>query len=763
MRSITFLYFLSFVSAYAQERLAEISGRILQESLSDPLAYIHIELKDVKNNVVAETLSDKKGIFHLKNLPSGRYTLQASMSGFESYSQKIQLFDARIVLKDIFLKIKASDEVVKTADRTTITNKIDRKVVNIGKDLISAGSSAADVLNNVPSVSVDEQTGALSLRGQENATVLIDGKPSNIPIEQLLKQIPSDVIDKVELITSPSAKYNPEGTAGTLNIILKKSKQKGYHINLNSNMRSRKYPSHGTSLNANLNSGKFNFFSNYGHNKNHRQYKITGKRLDQDQLYEIFSSRTDESHLIKAGFDYFINEKNELTFSSTHNIQPYNESTRKSSTIYKDGTIKNNPGSTQIVEFHNQQYSLNSKHTFKKEDHYLTLDAIYSKANFWLKKDRRYQSISTNQQVQLDYTLPIVQEAKIETGLQYRQNKQNNDPNFALKPVDRFNFLRDIYSAYLTYTSKWNSLGLQLGLRGEQVQRNIVFLDNVSKEKKYFSLYPSAHLTYHPNEKDEFSLNYSRRVDRPEAGLLDPGEDSSRGNIILKGNPDLNPQYTHSIEWNYLHRFKKGDFTAGLFYRDTKEAIKRIHKISSNGNAGDPYALVMSWGNYGKEQSLGMELNGTYRWLSWWSFNGNLQFYRSYIRGFENLGAEKANQWSLNIRNEFKLFKNLSLQLFTLYHAPRKYLQGSSESFFKSALALRASLFEGKGDLNLRLSDVFNPLRFGSQIERPYREIIDFGPSGSPEISIGFSYNIGGKIRERKHKKVEKVFSETDL
>ncbi|MDO9137844.1 MAG: TonB-dependent receptor, partial [Lutibacter sp.] len=352
-----------------------VSGKVIDETTKQALPYVSIVVKDANNKSTTGGITDENGNFSIKQIPEGENNIEIQFIGYKTETKRINITrnNTNINLGIIALKEEASqlEEVVVVAETSTVTQKIDRKVINVGKDLTSAGATASELLNNVQSVSVDSQTGNISLRGNDNVRVLVDGKPSNINTAQLLKQIPSTSIKSIELITNPSAKYNPEGMSGIINIVLNKNSNLGFNATVNTGITSGINNRFNGSLDMNFKTGKVNFFSNYGMNdgKSENRGKIVRYDNNSFQSFLIESDRT--SHLLKLGADVYLNDKNTFSFYTTQNVS--NSQSDGNTSVFYNNILNSN--SLNMVKGDNTSaaYNFNYTHNFEKKGHNLEM------------------------------------------------------------------------------------------------------------------------------------------------------------------------------------------------------------------------------------------------------------------------------------------------------------------------------------------------------------------------------------------------------
>lgn len=772
-KMMAILFLLMSVLAFANDKTGQIIGTV-QDNGNHGLPFVTIEIytKGEVQDLVSGGMTDENGNFQVEDVPYGDYEMVIMAIGFADKVLDIKISE----LKTNLGIIKLGDEIVQLegaeirAEVSTYRTEIDKRVVDVGKDLVSAGADAASVLNNIPSISVDQESGQVSLRGNENVKVMVDGKPSNIPAAQLLKQLPSNAIAKVEIITNPSAKYEPEGNSGILNIITHKNKRKGYNVGLNLGMTYGEHLRNNASVNANINTGNFNFFGNVNTNFGYNRFK--GVIRDYETLLDNHINVKDlnNSQLYKVGFDWFIGEKSALT---VYTSQWFNKGDGESSAHVFD-----NATDTQFLNFgtnygevSNQDYSLNFKQDFGKEDHNIVLDAIYSKSRNDDKRnyDNSFPEFNAphiytetrdggnqNIRVNLDYTNQIVDGGKIEAGLQFRQENSENAmkstqvfyavDSTTFTPDIQYDFTRNIYSAYVNYGQKFGKFGMQLGLRAEQVEENsdykVVPTGAGKFENEYVEFYPSAFFTYDISERGQLSLNYSRRVDRPSVFQLTPVPEWSTTTLQSFGNPKLKPQFTNSGELSYLQRFKGGSINATVFYRRVNDVIFRYIEKDAN----DPRILNQMFINYDDSESYGIEFSGNYKPTNWWSLNASFDLYQNqFFMGDQEV---KAQPWSTRVNNNITLTPQLSLQHFFMYRGAYKFIQGEMQPMWRMDLGARYTFMDGKATFTARISDIFKTFYGHAKIGHPTPGEGEFRWEAQT-LYVGFTYNFGGEVRKR--------------
>ncbi|MDD5151828.1 MAG: TonB-dependent receptor [Flavobacterium sp.] len=744
-----------------------ILGKVIDKKSGESLPYVNIVVKE-NAKVVDGGITTDKGNFVIKNLELKNYTVEIQFIGYKTISKNVSLTNNlnTVDLKTISLEEDATQlsEVEIVKERSTIEQKIDRKIINVGKDLISSGATASEIMNNIPSVSVDPQTNAISLRGNSNVRVLIDGKPSNIDASQLLQQIPSSSIKQIELITNPSAKYNPEGMSGIINIVLNKNSKIGFNGSINNGVTFGKTPKLNSSLDMNYRTGKFNIYGNYGLNtgkqSNHGFINTLDIGEEDSQKFNFVDNNT--SHLAKVGFDFYANEKNTISFYTTQNI--YKGS--GSSAVNIDFVDVTKQDIVQLFDNKNdnysQTYNLDYKKDFKKEGHNLELEVNYNNNND--KENSVFSTPSTNYIVNsgnntlinLDYTNPLSKTAKLELGLESRiENTRNNFQKDNSYNSD-FTYDRNIYSAYATFSKQWGKWSAQAGTRFEKYNAKALF-KKVSEndaifEDDLFTLYPSGFLNYSPSEKNSFNLSFSRRVDRPSIGQVNPIREWSTPQIDSEGNPNLFPQFTNSYELNYTRKTKIGSITTGVFYRKIFDEISRT--LFENPN--DSSKLILSYDNIDDNNAYGFEISGNLQFTKWFSSNVSFDTYSKKTKGVvANEYVEvNVNSFNTRISNTFKASKNLRFQLSGMYRGRDLGLQFLRQPMWKIDLGSSLTVLKGSGTITARFSDVFNTMHFAFEGSKPKNQVGQFNWE-SQSAYLGFNYRFGAgknKAIQRKQR-----------
>lgn len=777
-----------FVSMHAQTSVpatllpGSINGKVIEKKTGEPIPYATISVRD-EGKVISGGITKDNGSFTVGNLPLKQLTVEVQYIGFKKYTSTFTLSDGdkTISLKTIALEEEATqlNEVAIVKERSTIEQKIDRKVVNVGKDLVASGTTASEMLNNIPTLSVDAQTKEISLRGNSNVRVLIDGKPSNIEVGQLLQQIPSSSIKQVELITNPSAKYNPEGMSGIINIILHKNANTGFNGSFNTGVTFGITPKTNSALNLNYKVGKVNLYTNYGfnHGLNANHGFVNSENPTRESEQDFRFRNKNNSHLFKLGFDYYIDDKNTLSAYTNQNLTHLDGNSRTDVDYLVDGPTTRDSFQTSINENENknQTYDLVFKHDFEKKGENIEFQANFSNTNNEENTDYvdtlfdpTETTFSNNDiktetnytQFNIDYTNPISEKVKLEIGFESRFQDTSSDFDNSRTPdylaENEFTFKRDIHALYTNYSKKWDKWSAQLGFRAEVYNLEADFQtvstepsenDQKNVDDDIFTIYPSAFINYSPSEKNSFNFNYSRRVDRPSIGQINPIREWTTPTIESRGNPSLVPQFTNSFEVNYTRTIKIGTVTTGVFYRRINDEISRVTYIDPNNEV----RRILSWDNFKDNNAYGVEASANLKFTKWWGANISADSYFKTVRGIVQNGITEEYErkeidvttFNARMNNTFTASKNLRFQLFGMFRGRDLSLQGERKSMYKADIGATYNILKGKGTITLRYNDIFENMRFAFDGRIPYRQYGAFYWE-SQTFYAGINYNFGG-------------------
>ncbi len=792
------------VQATEKEALVDgsISGKVYDATLNEPLPYVNIVIKNSEGEIVTGGITLEDGTFKITKIPEGNITVTIQYIGYKPVVKELTINNKnrKVDFGNIMLEEEAAglDEVTVIAEVSTIQQRVDRKVITIGKDLAASGT-ASDIMVGIPSVSIDAQTGDISMRGNSNVRVMVDGKLSNIPTAQLLKQIPSASIKSIELITNPSAKYNPEGMSGIINIVLHKNTMIGFNGSTSVGLRYEKEPKFNSSLSMNYRNGKFNLFGNYSNNISKNVNYGFIDRIEQNTLQTIDILDDRKSHSFKVGLDFYLNDKNTLSVFTNQNLFAGGTNAETdiffSDTAFDQSQIISNDGDNT-----SQQYNFNYKLDFNKEGQNLELEVDYNNYNGDTRTDNSFSGFIVRPNyfelndternrttINLDYVDPLSETTKLELGLQARlfnnainyesDGRSQNMLGDYIPTSTYFDYSRDIYSAYATYSKKFEKWTYQIGLRAENVQVETLAIETdlqtnaittLPFDNDYFQVYPSAFFTYSPSEKNSYQLSYSRRVDRPGVGQVNPLPEFSTPLISKFGNQTLLPQFTNSIETNYTRTLnnRKGSITTGLFYRVIKDEISTVVLI----DRADLNRLILTDDNFDDTTAFGFEFSTNYRPTKWWSINGSFDFYSQTQKSIsERLTApsEIATEndivletvevdnlaWNFRMYNNFKVSKSLSFTAFGFYRGKNESVQFDVDPMYFVNLGMRYSFLDSKATFGLSFNDVFNTMKFAGKAHRPFAQEIEFNWE-SNTVAASLSYRFGsGKYRAKSRKR----------
>lgn len=800
---LTFLMF-SHLALFAHNILDEgsISGRVIDSKSTEPLAFVNIIIKSQSGELITGVITDQDGVFEISNIKETAFVVSIQYIGYKTINKEVTLNRDTKTLDLGTIVIEedntALDEVTIIAETSSIQQKVDRKVITIGKDLAATGT-ASELMVGIPSVSVDPQTGDISLRGNTNVRVMVDGKLSNIPTSQLLKQIPSTAIKSIELITNPSAKYNPEGMSGLINIILHKNTMLGFNGNLSMGLAYERTPKFNSALTTNYRNGKLNVYANYSNNisENKNHGNINRPENNSKQLFS-FNDNT-KNHLIKFGVDYYINEKHTLSVFTNQNTSDYKNDGESNAIYVNNHSLDQTQLWLDKGENSTSQYNFDYKINFDDDGHNIEFEIdhnTYSSngiADFSYPVGSSTDYIDLNKTdrkrttLNLDYANPFHENSKIELGLQanlfnsligYASTGDTYDISGSLVPTPSsdFDYTRNIYSLYGNYNKKIDKWSYQLGLRLENVNVNALEiktsqpLNNSSEtafSNDYFEFYPSAYITYEPSEKNSFQINYSRRIDRPGIGQVNPIKEWSTPLVSSYGNINLRPQFTNSVEFNYTRNIKGGSVTFGTFYRQISNEINRALFIDrSDVNSG---RIILTHDNFDNSTAYGVELSSSYKPTKWWSLNGSFDLYSQTLKGIAErletpLETAVVNDivteiktvdnivWNFRLYNSFKVSKRVNLTAFGFYRGANSNLQFNVKPMYFINIGSRVSFLDGKGSVSLNYNDILNTMKFGFDGSSPYIQEGEFNWE-SNTIYLGLTYRFGNTKYSAKSRK----------
>lgn len=786
-----------------------VKGKIVDATTQLPLSFVNVALfKQGSDIPVTGVISDQDGAFLISSVPNGKYVLRISFVGYNTIKKVVSVNEKPSDLGVIKLEedSKVLSEVEVIGQGSQMRFDVDKKIFSVDQNIAAAGGSATDVLKNIPSVKVDNE-GNVSLRKDANVEVWVNGKPSGLTADnraQVLQQMPAESIESIEIITNPSAKFNPEGTAGIINLVMKKNRKAGYYGSVSAGLM---YPDGGklgrtVGANINYSSSKIDAYANLGYRAmtmqgggfsdryNHRDIAGADTLLHQVNVMD----RTFSGLFTRAGINYHLNAKNTIGLSgfsmagsgnSTNNINYLLTNLSTSPPAVLENYSRNNTGTSTRPSLNlnldyqhdfdkkgtNLMASLSfSNHTRGSDNRYVQTDAFSD-----YKSDITQNSTSNSKDLtfKVDYTNKLTETSRLEAGMQSNiSNRESlasalNNENLAtiLSYKNDFNYREQIHAGYLTYGDRFDKLSVQVGLRAEYMSKKSTNTTSdttqVIKSAPALQFFPSMYLSYTLPNENELQLNYTRRVNRPRGRQINPFHDYSDSTNISYGNPDLSPEYSSSVEFNYMKSWKEHSFSASAYYRFTDDVIEDVRFM----NAG---TMENTYMNIAKKQNTGMELVAKNRLFTILNLTSSVNLYYSkmdssvYINPYNTgmkttIPGQNSFSWSANLIANLMFSKTFSGQITGEYSAPTIIAQGKESAEYQVDLGLRKTFFDRKLSVNLMANDIFNfnRERTTTSGNRFYQKSESYFHGRM--IGLSVSYNFGNM----KPKQAEKKKNET--
>ncbi|MDR2382361.1 MAG: TonB-dependent receptor family protein [Prevotellaceae bacterium] len=782
-----------------------INGRIIDSKSKEALegATVMIKGENASKDVTLGINTDRNGRFTIKNIPYGNYILSVSSVGYKTFEQEIALTAnvKTINLQPISLveESKLLDEVQVTAIGTQMRIDIDKKVFNVDQNIAASGGSASDVLSNIPSVEVNTE-GEVSLRGNSAVTIWINGKASGLSADnraQILEQMPAENIDRIEVITNPSAKYSPEGTAGIINIILKENRKAGYFGSIQAGVNSRGGYNFG--FNYNYSSRKWEAYANL----NQRSRVFTGgsnsSRLingantflnqvaDSDGRHNNFFGRagltyhlTSNDHFSLTGFNMFGKGKNDNVSNYTSNIPgSYTQSERRTSS-----NSNMLGGNAQFGYKHDFSKTSNIDFTASYNKWGMGNEAVYTQSSTYPdgSKTSSYQRQTGdmgphNFEFQLDYINTFNENSKLEAGYKGTLGREDSpvetfsgsvkdDAVATPELFNRFIYNQDIQALYSTYTGRLNKFGYQLGLRGEYSNiktRSLGYgeTDAPFHITDYFDWFPSLFLSYALPSNNEIQVNYTRRITRPRGPQINSFKNITDSTNISFGNPDLLPEYSNSFELNYIKNWTDHILSFSGYYRSTDNIVQRISYLDGN-------VMKSTFENIAGTSSAGTEFVLKNKFTRSVDITTTVNLYYRQLDGFSYIpeGAtvpvtgidQESFSWDAKLIASFILPKMFSLQLTGDYRAKQLIAQGYRKANYSVDAGIRRVF--GKISASINARDIFNSRKWHtvtsgtgfSQDSKNWR--------GGRFVGLNISYSFGNMKPERRERRPDQENSD---
>ncbi len=782
----------------------KLTGIVLDQETQQTLEYATISLKNTKNpDRLQGGITGFDGKFTVDVFP-GTYDISIEYIGFEHFTKTGVLIKSSMDLGTISLTIGSTtlEAVEVMAEKTEVEIRLDKRIYNVGKDLTVRGGSVADVLDNVPSVTVDIE-GNVALRGNDNVRILINGKPSGlvgISGPQGLQQLPAESIEKVEVVTSPSARYGAEGTAGILNIILKKQELLGFNGNFVANTGQTHtdiIPSaYGGSANVNLRKNKFNIFSTNSYNKS----LSIGNVFNENEYFNgenpstfLEESRSPErenfSFFSSFGVEYYFKEKTSLILSGFIRDRSGDDYTKNILKRFDENKVLIDQ--SQLIELETdkddaRQISLNFDSEMDEEGQKFTAVFQYEENkedekadidNSLKNRDEKVNQLKSEKRIllQADYVLPLDKNTQFEFG--YRANFNNQETDYQVFQIQNGGFAKNtdlsnvliykehINALYTQYGKKIDAFSFLIGLRMEDSkiivdQRTI----NDYNQKKYTKFFPTLNLSYEFSDTESIILGYSRRISRPRGRFLNPFPSRSSVATFFQGNADLDPSYSNTVDVGYLKRWDKVTLNTSIYYQKSTEVFTFIAEdsgqkvIVSEGESTTDFIkvpiIVRSPINIAENNRTGFEFTLSYNPSRKSRIFLNFNLFNSETIGIhEGLDLGRTNlSWFSRANAKFTIFKDIDWQTQVFFRGPRETAQSKSRGMIFTSMALNKNVFKKKGTLSFRVTDLFNTAMYRSKTFTPTFTNDALYRRSLPSFNLSLTYRINQKDKPQSRR-----------
>jgi len=810
MKKILSLILLSFMTLSIFAAMG-VQGKIVDAATKSPLGFVNVTVFREGSKVpVAGVTTDIGGTFSISSVNNGIYVLRVSFVGYNTLSLPLKISEAPLNLGVLQLvensKVLAEVEVIGQGSQMKFD--IDKKVFSVDQNIAAAGGSATEVLQNIPSVDVDNE-GNVSLRNNANVEVWINGKPSGLTVDnraQVLQQMPAESIESIEIMTNPSAKFNPEGTAGIINLVLKKNRKAGYYGSVSSGLMFPDGGKPGGSLGASINysSSKVDAYANIGY----RAMSMQGGGWNERTNYNVadttqlrqdnIMNRSFSGLFMRAGVDYHFNAKNTLSlsgFGMNGGGNSTSEINYKLTDLSDYSVLKNYArNNTETGDHPGYNVNLDYRHDFEKKDTYLTTSLSYSGSTRGgdsryiqtdnlsaYKSDITQTSDNTNKELQfkLDYTNKLSESSKLEVG--WQSNKQNRlsqasaIDNLTQTPqpayLNDFDYNEQIHAAYVTLGNRFNKLSIQGGLRAEYMWKQSEYTSATQSQKlnpqTYFELFPSMYLAYTLPKNNELQLNYTRRVNRPRGRQINPFRNFSDSTNISYGNSELLPEFSSSMEFNYLKSWDNHSLSSSAYYRFTDNVIENVRFMNAR-------TMESTYMNVTKSQSTGLELVAKNRLFTILNLTSSVNLYYSkmdssvYVNPYTpsistTIPGQDSFSWSARIMANLMFSKTFSGQISGGYEAPELIAQGKENASYSIDMGLRKTFFDRKLSLNLMVRDLLNSRKHNSTTWGDGFYQRSESSFHGRMVGVTVSYNFGNMKPKQKARKTEEAAPDMNM
>lgn len=794
---LSIVVFIVLISVFAysqnfQRGDGTIIGAVYDEATKHPISYANIVLHNAADSAqITGTITDENGDFELSKIHPGSYYVEIHFIGYDM--KRIE--DVRIErgqrvanLEDIYIVpvIMSTESVEVVGERPSITYQIDKKVIDVDKFSTSVSGNAIDILENIPSVSVNID-GNVSLRGSSNFTLLIDGRPSILEPSDALEQIPSSTIEEIEIITNPSVKFDPEGTSGIMNIILKKNRESGSSgmMNLNGGLNDK----YGGDILLDYQNGKYHatisldynkrYMDGQGEERNTTTYENNTSTISSDES----SLRGRISKGFRAELEYKLSAKDILNFGGRYgdrtsegsNDADYTQwSDNEAETSYISASERNRDGTRYALFSSYRHYFREKGHELYSEVYYRYSDGDETAKNGLLTPEGRVTSghntiekgPSSGWRAKLDYTIPLNKDNKFEAGYQadldYSEDitelSEYDDSTDQYIDLVQFNnstfYDKNVQAIYALYSNTINQFGFQIGLRGEYTNRIIEYNAKTNPfEIDRWDYFPTIHSSYEFLTNQRIMASYARRIRRPRGWQLEPFETWTDAYNVRRGNPSIKPQYIDSYELGYQTNIGKTLFSTEFYYRMTKNKIEHVNSVYADNIA------LHTFDNVGKDYASGSELLFNFDPMKKWSVNlmGNLYYYLIEGKIDNESYSRDSFNWRTRLRNNIKLGSSTELQIDGVYDSPSVSAQEEEKENYYINLALKQVLIDKILTATLQIRDVFATSRHEEISKGPDFYLYNYHKHEAPIVMLNIRLVLNNYKPDRRERNSDEM------
>ncbi len=802
------IYLLLLINALGVSAQSCIKGKVVDKVTEEPLGFVNVRIYHSGSTEFASgAVTDVDGLFSVQNLSNGKYTLSITFVGYKEYKKDFEITDKNQNIHFPFILLtedtKTLKEVQVTGQKSAMKLEVDRKSFDVSQMISNAGEAASDVLQNIPSVEVDND-GNVSLRGNESVEVWINGKASGLTADnraQILQQLPAESIDRIEVIDNPSAKFSAEGSAGIINIILKKDRKAGYYGSIQAGANTRKGAN--TSFNINYNSKWLDAYANIGYrhrsNTGHTESDQTYTKTNEYQRYNADNDRMGNNLFSRAGLTFHATTKDDFSVSgmlmtgreNNNSLTPYHYGTVGALTDTYQMMRKTYSGGDMNMYYgeFNYRHSFNDKHfidfVINTNKWNMDNDNIYQDSTSYsdgteTEYDYMYRPLHINNrswETKLDYENAITDKFKVMAGYQGNFSKENT-PQESFKDnsnwngteqtedkdyFNRFIYKMDLHALYTTLQYQLGKVGIMAGLRGEywkvntesytwEQEHDATKRDKAFK-KDYFQLFPSVFMSYQITKNDQLQLNYTRRLRRPWGGELNSYKNTSDASIISYGNPELTPEYSNSFALNYLKTWTEHSLLISTYYRPTSDVMQRINYQSSKD--GNMYQTNF---NVAKSLNTGIEATLKDKFFKILDLTTNVNVYYYKLNGFSydidgqdvtGEGNEKFT-WNARVMASIILPYSISIQTSGRYTSRQSVAQGYRKANFMMDFGIRKNFFNKLFTLSINCKDLLNSRKFETYTSSEDFTRYQLNKRGGRKVNFTLTWNFGNSNSKKK-------------